>query len=261
MVDSLLIAQIAIFAAMFFLQELFTGSSAQILSACIVCLLFLVVASSIMLIKGRLKADREINRNKTVAKRVMNNPKVFMNLLLQQKKAVAGSPEPEMFIGSSQAPLKVVMVINLHCSPCRKAWETVTQLLGAYPQKICFTVRLTQGMNKAMGELSASTYVIRYWRQYILDHENQSSHTQQLLQTWYSRMDPKDFMKQYPLNGEKVIESNGLANPDQHYQWIEKNEIDGTPTFFVNGYKMPHQYRLKDLIPMLPGVVDEMKRN
>src|SRR5699024_9059857 len=54
MVDGLLTVQIAIFAAMFFLQELFTGSSAQIRAACIVSLLFLTVASSIILIKNRL---------------------------------------------------------------------------------------------------------------------------------------------------------------------------------------------------------------
>lgn len=37
------------------------------------------------------------------------------------------------------------------------------------------------------------------------------------------------------------------------------NEIRHTPTFFINGYKMPQNYRIKDLKAMLPGIAAQSK--
>lgn len=74
-------------------------------------------------------------------------------------------------------------------------------------------------------------------------------------------MDPELFAKQYPLRYEvgKVSEDNAEELVMQHYEWVEQNGIRRTPTFFINGYKMPQNYRIKDLVVMIPGLESQWK--
>jgi protein-disulfide isomerase len=255
-VDGILGVQVALFATMMYSRKMFAWGAGRAVPICIMVLLFFVIASLVVLLKNRLKATNEASRDATAAKRVKHDPQVFAHLLLQEEKMNTTLFEPEMLIGNSYAPIRVTMIINLHCNPCRIAYETVTQLLSAYPQKVAFAVRLTKGMNKAMGELSASTYFIRYWQTYIIGKKNISFHTQKLLKDWYDQMDPETFMNQYPLDGEPLPEpDNSESLEAQHYRWIQQNNIIGTPAFFINGYKMPENYRIQDLQALLPGLV------
>jgi uncharacterized membrane protein len=255
-VDGILVVQVALFAAMRYSRKMFTWGAGRVIPVCIMVLLFLVIASLVVLLKNKLKATNEASRDATAAKRVKHDPQVFAHLLLQEEKMNTTPFEPEMLIGNSYAPIKVTMIINLHCNPCRIAFQTVTQLLSAYPQKVSFAVRLTKGMNKAMGELSASTYFIRYWQTYIMGRKNISFHTQRLLQDWYEQMDSETFINQYPLDGELRPEFDGSESlEEQHYRWIQQNNITATPAFFINGHKIPENYRIQDLQAFLPGLV------
>lgn len=57
----------------------------------------------------------------------------------------------------------------------------------------------------------------------------------------------------------KISENNSEKLEAKHYNWVEQNEIRHTPTFFINGYKMPQNYRIKDLMAMLPGIAAQTK--
>lgn len=129
------------------------------------------------------------------------------------------------------------------------------QLTAAYPQKVGFSIRFTPGMNKTIGDLSASSYLIRYWQHHIYGQPEQFTRTQTFIGDWYAQMNPKTFAAEYPENGALEEKSNGTENlEDRHYRWVKENKIAATPTFFVNGYKMPRSYRMPDLMPMMPGL-------
>jgi hypothetical protein len=116
-------------------------------------------------------------------------------------------------------------------------------------------------MDNTIGELSASTYLIRYWQQFIHGSKKETERTKKLLFDWYSQMNPEVFSKKYPLNDGKVIGNNPEELANLHYEWVEQNEINRTPTFFINGYKMPQNYRIKDLMEMIPGLKAEWKNS
>jgi hypothetical protein len=128
-------------------------------------------------------------------------------------------------------------------------------LTAVYPEKINFSIRFMPGMNKAIGDFSASSYLIRYWQYHIHGQKEEFTNTQEFIGDWYAHMNPKTFAAEYPANGELSTKSNGTELlEDRHYGWVKENEIAATPTFFINGYKMPRSHRINDLMPMLPGL-------
>jgi len=40
--------------------------------------------------------------------------------------------------------------------------------------------------------------------------------------------------------------------------WFKKTGIKGTPTFFINGYKLPEHYRVEDLQYLVTGVTEHI---
>ncbi|MDZ7715112.1 MAG: vitamin K epoxide reductase family protein [Balneolaceae bacterium] len=208
-IDATLGAQIIIFTVMH-AKGLFRSADISFVPTAIALLLFVALASSIILLKERLKTANASTRAETVAKRVKYDPEVFTHLLLQQEYLDIKPFEPEITIGNPAAPVQILMVANLHCNPCRIAFEAMTQLTVAYPKKVEFAIRFTPGMNKAIADLSASSYLIRYWQQHIDGQPNELTHTKTFIGDWYAQMNPETFVQMYPANGALDIKNNGV---------------------------------------------------
>lgn len=261
-IDVILSLQASLFAFMY-AEQMFALTTVQFVPVLISVLLFAAVTSSILLLKNRLKTAEQSRKEVIAANRVKYDPDIFMRLLKREEEVDITPFFREMTLGNREAPVKILMAANLHCNPCRIAFDTVRQILASYPKKVCFSFRLTKGMDNTIGELSASTYLIRYWHQFIHGSSNEEERTKKLLVNWYNQMDPEFLVKQYPLwDGRgKVSGKNSEELETQYYEWVEKNEIRRTPTFFINGYKMPQNYRIKDLMAMIPGITAQWKRS
>lgn len=257
-VDAILLIQNGIVTTYFFTG----GALFEVISyasVLIALLLFVAIAASVVLLKDRLELLNASANREMAALRVKHDPDVFIKLLFKQEKVDATPFKQEMVIGDAKAPIKILMVANLHCNPCRKAYKVVKQLAAAYPDKICFSICLTPDMNKAIGRHSASTYFIRYWQQHIYGGNNPAFQTQKFINDWYSQMNPEIFAKQYPADGEINERFNQLD--EKHYQWVEENNIVRTPTFFVNGYELPRNYSLTDFMALAPGLAVLIKEH
>lgn len=256
-VDLILGLQAGLFALMY-AGQMFALTNVQLVPVLLSVLLLAAVTSSILLLKNRLETADELRKEVITANRVKYDPGIFIELLMREKKVDITPFSPEMILGNREAPVKILMVANLHCNPCRIAFDTVRQILASYPKKVCFSFRLTKGMANTIGDLPASTYLIRYWQHHIHDRGNEEERTQKLLSDWYENIDPKVFSSLY-LAQEELKTIGPIVLEDQHYSWVEQQEIVSTPTFFINGYKMPQNYRIKDLMTMLPGIAAQWK--
>ena len=98
-------------------------------------------------------------------------------------------------------------------------------------------------------------YFLWYWMKQVYNTNDQTEQTEKLLQDWFELADLNAFREKYPLqeNGQNnVLETLAVL----HSNWFEKTEIKGTPTFFVNGYQLPGQYRVEDLRYLVSGFND-----
>ena len=70
--------------------------------------------------------------------------------------------------------------------------------------------------------------------------------TQEALDQWYSaeKRDYTAFAGRYPMNGELDQQQEKLFTMKT---WCEEEGITHTPTFSINGYELPNEYRIADI--------------
>lgn len=211
--------------------------------------LFSAIVALVLLIKVKLESMSEAVNAEIAAARVKNAPEVFTHLLYQGNKIDNSIREQDINIGKPHAPINLLMVANLNCYPCKTGLKEVLKLIDQYPEKIRVAFKFLMSGNK-VHDIPASSFLINYWEQYILGTQDESSKTRELIKDWYEYMSTEAFEKIYtelPDENERVVAS--------HYEWIAKHKIVRTPTFFVNGYELPSQYRISDLSSLLTGMI------
>ena len=100
--------------------------------------------------------------------------------------------------------------------------------------------------------------LLGYWHQAIHEKDEESQKTADLMHDWFEIWDLQKFMKKYPVipNDAEVEKLE-----TQHYAWIEETEVNHTPTFFINGYGMPKEYVIEDLLAMTPSLTDSLEKS
>jgi len=220
-------------------------------------LIFTVTGAAVYGVKHVVQGKNKAVENETGANRIKYSPEIFMYLLRRGKKIDLSSFKHEFLVGSPDAPVNVMMAVNLYCGPCKTELENVWQLLSIYPEKVNVTLRFLRSSDDG----HTSNYLLKHW----LENRNGSGKgavdKQSLIREWYATMDLKIFKASRPNNG--TASSNGKPGPaiQAHYDWVREAGIKKTPTTFVNGYELPGQYRVNDLIPMIPGLTEMLVHN
>jgi len=211
--------------------------------------LFLTIATSIILLKNKFQDISDSVNAEIAAKRVKNAPEVFSHLLFKGNRIDYQQDEYKMLIGNPEASLNLLMVANVNCHPCKIAYMQVLELLDQYPNQINVAFKFLMSGNNVHG-IPASAYMIRYLNEFISGTENESVKIRKLIEDWYKYMSVETFEKIYtdvPKEHDRAIAS--------HTEWITKHEIIRTPTFFLNGYEFPTQYKISDLSALVTGLV------
>ena len=68
-----------------------------------------------------------------------------------------------------------------------------------------------------------------------------------ILTEWYTdkKKDAEEFIKKYPVKAQSIQQNNDNAKAMFHF--CEEMKITGTPTIFINGFRLPDTYSVKDL--------------
>jgi hypothetical protein len=144
-----------------------------------------------------------------------------------------------IFLGNINATHKIVKICNPYCGPCGKAHAIIDSLLNNNPNiqiQIIFTASMDENdiRKKPVKHLLA------------IAAKGDEQLTKQALDDWYL-MEIKNydaFARKYPMEEElKEVEENirEMSN------WCSSNEIKATPTFFINGHRLPPSYTPLDL--------------
>lgn len=219
--------------------------------------LFLIFASSVILVKEKSGQANKAANAEIAGNRVKYNPEVFAHLLFQGQKVNYTIQGKEILIGDRNAPLNLLMVANLNCYPCKLGFENVLKLIDQYPIQINATFRFLPS-GSTVHDIPASTFLIQYWEQYIYGTNKESENTRKLIMDWYEEMSVEKFEKIYS-NKLSIDEAKESKLAISHYEWIKKYEIVRTPTYFLNGYEYPSNYVIKDLGSLIFGVVSQLE--
>jgi protein-disulfide isomerase/uncharacterized membrane protein len=222
-------------------------------------LLFITLGVSLLLVKSLIERINKAELASAKGSRLKNSISVFSYLLTQQRKVDAAPFNQEFVIGNPDAPVKILMVSNLFCKPCKEQHEKVAQLLANYPDKVNLTVRFLLSGTDSKNALTTNQWIIQYWRENIYNRDKQSENTEKLIHDWFAEMNFDKFKKKYALQGS--IDQQTIELEAQQVNWVSDASITGTPTFFVNGFELPKEYSPEDLAPLVPSLTDIITKN
>jgi uncharacterized membrane protein/thiol-disulfide isomerase/thioredoxin len=215
--------------------------------------ILLFMGALVLLIMDKLKQSNELQVARVIGNRIKYNPVVFTQLLSMSQRAHEQRFEHELFIGNAHAPVVLTMVSNLFCSPCKKEFESVIQLLNNYPEKVKVRFVFVSSAAKEGEPQSAVQYLFNYWQNEIEGQPEEGDKTALLLWDWFSLMNYQEFRSLRPLASTSNVKESELLSM-AHSAWISNNEVVRTPTLYVNGHRLPENYFLHDLRYLIPSL-------
>lgn len=161
------------------------------------------------------------------------NPDVLRTLLMDQPHFEIRVTEKSLVFGNDDAALRITAFLSLHCSHCARAYEKIGEILRN-EEDVQINIVLMASDNKLL------TLLYNYHCQ---DRDEESL---KLLDKWFNSD---------PYSRARIAE--GLCEPEdsvilskigeENVRLFKECNVAGTPTFFVNGYKLPHQYDIDDI--------------
>jgi uncharacterized membrane protein len=177
--------------------------------------------------------------------------------------------ENDLIIGNADAPIRITVACNPYCGPCAVAHKKLDALVEKYPCKVSFQVRLLCNAANAEDKRTIATKAIL--QQAVISKNN--NELKAMLTDWFEWMDYEKWTSKYKASSKPSIEeATSLQSPSKapplegfgeaaHENWNNITGITHTPTFFVNGKKLPGRYNIKDFEKMIPQLEDALENN
>ena len=184
-------------------------------------------------LKPILQKSQQVSPLKNDLRRFKNNPNLFLSLL-QNQREIPYFPQDMILFGNPNAEHKLTMVTNPFCQPCAKTHKVVEELLFTNENLKCQVIFSASNHKDDKRGIVARTIL-------SLPKDQQAN----ALHQWYENEERniEKWQTQFGTIGngktENIIE--------QHKTFCEIAKVEATPTLYLNGYKLPQQYRITDL--------------
>lgn len=191
------------------------------------------------LLKPWIMKSRETQSIKQQLKRFKYNIELFRKLLLDQPRQEVPDAANSVMLGNPDAEKVITVVSNPYCQPCSKAHIALEQCLDGRQD-----VKLQIVFSTSNEEKDRTTKVVAHIMTLFKQHD--MNRAKKALDDWYSQKqkDYEGWAKTYPIGVEAEEVKNSLAIQKE---WCKKAEVRGTPTIFINGYRLPDLYLPEDV--------------
>jgi protein-disulfide isomerase len=147
------------------------------------------------------------------------------------------SDADSLILGNVEAPVTLTIVSNPFCLPCARAHKTIDDWIeskGDIKVQVVFSTSNRDGDKK--------TTIARSLIQIGLDNDNLKKAA---VNEWYGG---GNFNSENWLSKYRPREDDQSKDKIQkHTDWCHKVKIAATPTFFINGKKLPSIWQLDDI--------------
>jgi uncharacterized membrane protein/thiol-disulfide isomerase/thioredoxin len=226
------------FINVFFYETWKVESQLSFEYAWITILLYLLPVIGWYSIKPLMLELQKAKNTKRAFLRLKFNKELFITLLKSQEQVSLPVEGLGIDFGNPSGTHTLIKVCNPYCGPCSKAHQKIEHLLEKNNNiKVKLIFKTPIDANSA--SYQATAYLMAVAKAY-------PSIIQKVLDDWYLS-DPKD-LKAYKL---KYPISDSIEDLDASImtmqQWCDVMQIYGTPTMFLNGYKLPDTYAVEDI--------------
>lgn len=166
-------------------------------------------------------------------------PEVFEALLKKDPATDIDLSTSQIIWGNKDADTLISIVTNPHCVPCAMTHKSVEKLLDRIGYEVCIQY-IFASFNE---ELKSSAEFLT--AAYLSD--NTIEKKKEIYNEWFEKgkNDRENFFNKYAFNINNPNVENEI---NKHQEWRERNNIQVTPAIFINGYKLPYNYRIEDVV-------------
>tara|TARA_Y100000593_G_C4234322_1_gene298699 strand:- start:178 stop:870 length:693 start_codon:yes stop_codon:yes gene_type:complete len=204
----------------FFDETIYWGVE-DLLGTILLAISYPIILSLTFLVRSRTQEFNTFYQRAVHSERIKNSPKVFYDLLKQQNKAHYSPLYHELVIGNPNAPIKLIIVSNLYCAPCKVQHEEVSRLVESNKEYLSVSMRFVKINKQFNKDISSTQYLLQYWWDNIHNTEKESSLTEQLIHSWFSEMNVESFASSHPLK-ELKLSNEVKAMAELQEKWIEE---------------------------------------
>lgn len=171
---------------------------------------------------------KSLKVNKLVAKTLLEHEKYFPTSLNDSK----------ILFGNPHSDLLITILSNPHCPPCARLHKKIEHILDTYGDKICIQYIFSSfGSNLD----DSCRYLISMYNTRNLYL------TREVYSDWYKYK--KENYKEIIRQNQKIIHQIKVEEEwKRHCKWCQVTKISATPTILLNGYILPKEYNLEDVI-------------
>lgn len=167
------------------------------------------------------------------------NEYVFGALLAKQPHYEVDRSASRITFGNLEAEMLVTIVSNPHCNPCSKIHPKIDRLIDAAGNRMFvqfFFLNFDSDQTRDSGKFLISAYF-----------ERGSDEGGKIFTRWFEG-EKKSAAATYAKYGFDMGSDDVVAEQERHKAWCDANKISATPTVLVNGYRLPDNYEVDDLM-------------
>lgn len=223
-----------------FLLVIFNLSSFNLsfVDAVQVVLYFSLTTVLYILIKAYLLKNNDLTTTNRLYQKIKKSLDIFMYLLKKSQYVSIPINENSLIFGNLHAPVTITAFLNFHCSTCSLAFHELIMLLHSSEDVKLIFVFVVTDANPEITKLINLIY-------YKYRSEGQQSVLAILEKRFSSNPEYKKSLRQ--LIDERQYENVFQLIAEENNNLTDQCKVFGTPTIFVNGYKLPAQYGSADL--------------
>lgn len=184
-------------------------------------------------------------------KKWQSDASIFLAQLEKEQTVDTTIWENDLVIGNLDAPIMITVVCNPYCGPCAKAHKELDEILDRFKGKVKVQLRLL--CNPKNAEDIKTIAVKAILQQAAFTKSNNDLQT--MLSDWFEWMSYDKWICKWNTEEQKDVKTILL----KHAKWVNENNVTHTPTFFVNGKKLPGRYHLKNLEKLIPQLAEKIK--
>lgn len=215
---------------------------------------FALIAAILVLalwpVKAMLKKQHIQAQQVAELKKWKTDAGLFKNQWEKEQQVDTTIWENDLVIGNPNAPVMITVACNPYCGPCASAHKQLDKMLEMHKGKLALQIRL---LCNAANTEDKRTIAVTALLQKTAELKNEKE-TANMLSDWFEWMNYEKWVQQW----KPVTETDVMMELKLHEEWIKQSKIAFTPTFFVNGKKLPGRYGLAELENLLPQITEEL---
>ncbi|RNL55416.1 vitamin K epoxide reductase family protein [Pedobacter jejuensis] len=200
-------------------------------------LYFFLVITSWLFIKPLLISAQQFPLIKSQLFHTKYNPVYFWALLEKQNKVSLLEQKQALIIGNAESEYTVTMAANINCTPCADAHKILEEWCmekDSFKLQIVFVT--SDSIKDSRKNVAAHLMAL---------YRNDRDTMRHALNDWYNRMDKnyETWSLQFPV---EIMNEDFKAVEIQN-SWSQLAKIEFTPTLFINGSKVPPNFKVQEL--------------